>query len=65
MATRTCSMKQNRLHSVVIRYLMNSAKKTVRTPSVFEPSSVTITHSWPVLPLYLSLSLHAIPILIL
>lgn len=53
------------LRSVVIRYLMNFAKKTVRTLSVFDPTSVTITHSCPVLLLYLSLSLHVIPILIL
>lgn len=60
MTSHTSSMKQNRLCFAVIRYLMNSAEKTVKTPSVFNPTFVTITHPCSVLPL----SLHAIPILI-
>ncbi len=60
MTSHTSSMKQNRLCFAVIRYLMNSAEKTVKTPSVFDPTFVTITHPCSVLPL----SPHAIHILI-
>lgn len=55
----TYRMKPSRPCAEVIRYLINSIEET---PSVFDPTSVTITHSCPVLPLCLH---HAIPILIL